>query len=408
MKVVVQVSDRCPAFRLQSPVDRTACKVMTVSALEEGPASCNGAYHRRFEPGSSSCGISSWSHVAHERCILYQDEVGRAIVTQSHPRDLCTATDTAHLLQDKGAKNCACLSSWWNDLVAGSKTAIDERAEARCSSTRRLTRVAFRLREVHRADELEAKIPEKFMLPRFELTSPEDGAVVSAEQATLHLSISMDGRLRRAGHKGGEHGVTQHQVSELLSTPSSLQTRVTVDGLRLPTMALESAAVEGIVVSLKGLEGTNVIEICIAESELGAAPSSTTASSEGTTRGACLAEGTAIVEIFSSETHIMHRRRSLLVDRTPSDSLIPHLVDKQNLKAREAGATPNARQVLFIIDLEVVDGFKLSTLQLMKHLPDGIIHASTLDLSCACERTRPSLSGTPVKDGKRWRQTHLQ
>lgn len=381
-----------------------------MSALEEGQASCNGAYHRRFDPGSSSCGISSWTHVAHERCILYHDEVGRAIVTQSHPRDLCAATDTAHLLQDRGAKNCTCLSSWWNDLVTDSKTTIDERAEARCSSTGRLTRVVFRLREVHRVDhELEAKIPPKIMLPRFELMSPEDGAVVSAEQATVHLSISIDSRLRRVGHEGGEHGVTQRQESELLSTPSSLQTRVTVDGLTLPTMALESAAIEGIVVSLKGLEGTNVIEMCVAEIEpVAAAPSSTTASSEGTTRGACLAEGTAIVEIFSSETHIMHRRRSLMVDRMPSDDLISHLVDKQNGKAREAGATTNnARQVLFIIDLEVVDGFKLSTLQLMKHLPDGIIYASTLDLSCACERTRPSLSQTPVRNGKRWRQTHL-
>ena len=68
--------------------------------------------------------------------------------------------------------------------------------------------------------------------------------------------------------------------------------------------------------------------------------------------------------------------------RSSSETVLTSSVMSSGIEVDKTGS--EGTRVLFLVDLAVVDGFKLSTLHLMKHLPDTF-RTSTLDLSCACE-----------------------
>lgn len=216
-------------------------------------------------------------------------------------------------------------------------------------------------------------ISPKSTATSFRLASRQDASIISSDNSNINLRVSRAaaaGLRQRDGMGGSVAGAHLAETADAYGLASEWFVKITVDGVVVNT-SLESVSTQGLAVPLEGWEGTVVFEICVLEKRV---------EGPGENRpvdpNVCVAEGVLIVELFSAETQIVQRRASR--EMVLPSSALPGGLD-EGLSSTE----PTTR-VVFIISLEVVDGYKLSTLHLMKHLP-GNFQASALDLTCACK-----------------------
>lgn len=352
--------------------NRKACTAATVSMLPSALAECDGSY--RFETANRGSGVFAWSHVSDERCTMLHDKRGNSVVTMESPVILAQASSAAAV-----ARGNPVGKEWWADLVRSTETpsSLGTMASVVCTSAGQTTRIVFNLVESQQVADIPpvhawnaaAEGVDGFMTPvssRFKLTSRQDGSVVSSTHSSFHVSVSLAEDFWRS-HKV-DVGVPDFRLSKTDDGPAaktSLRANITVNGYK------GTASPGGVMIAGIG-EGTNVFEICLFESHSDDDGKETRA----TNLDSCIAESKVIIEGFSAETHVIQQRY-------PSEVVASLGAAVEITAEGDEGVEP--RRIIFITDLEVVDGIKLSTLHLIKHLP-GTFQASALDLSCACER----------------------
>lgn len=231
---------------------------------------------------------------------------------------------------------------------------------------------------------------------KFELVAAQDGSILSGTQgSSIHLRIhrakeKLLGTPSTATVEASNDGLSRPDPNQLAlnvdSIPVALHVQITGGGGEVGTMPLEVLTADGILLSLPGKMGTVPLSVCLLELR--------TAGGGGSVEGgACLAEAVVILEIFSPEKYIVRLRPSseAAVHVRPASMLnmagsgrMEGMDEDSNNKVKPDAIVEKTR-VAFIVDLQKVDGYKLSTLHLMRHLPDKF-RASALDLSCACEQ----------------------
>lgn len=340
-----------------------------METLPEVLASCDGPY--RIQRSNISTGISVWSHVNDERCTLLHDNIGNAIValesriiTGQPP----SVVDMAH--------GAPLSKELWAEMVreAGTSASVEHEGSVMCTSAGQTTRLVFDLMETAvpldtvKDDVLSASRASTG--PSFELASRQDGSVISSAYSFFHLRV-----LRKSGQPDSDiiDVGANHQVPK---TPGrdekkELTLKIALGEAVTTTISLDRASNEGFFFSLGGREGTWLFDICLFETPIEAKENNQNAVEQD-----CVAKTASSLEIFSSDEQLIYRRRS-------SEVLLPP-------RARAAAGglkmpeDPKMTRITFVTDLEVVDGYKLSTLHLMKHLPSNF-QSSALDLSCSCE-----------------------
>lgn len=356
-----------------------ACAAVAVSKLPGTLAACDGPY--RPLAGSKEEGIFSWSHVSNERCTLLHDEAGNSLVTLENQhvtarQDFAAADEVLPSRQQ------------WLQMVEETGAPSSERDGAKvvCTSAGRTTRLVFGLVESPsnlaqpeastQGNDVDSTTPPS---KRFKFTSSQDGSIISSAHNNFHIRLS--GAERSKQRSGEARGVLDSTLVDVGASLRQSRVRITVSGVEALTTSLERLGTMGVLLTLRYLEGTHAVEVCI----LGHRVKGAKESQQEEGPEICLAETVLMFEVFSAETQVV-QRRSLSKTMLSSSTMTGEL-DLDTIGA-------DVTRVLFLIDLKVVDGYKLSTLHLMKHLPDNF-QASTLDLSCACEsftRSRGSLS----------------
>lgn len=339
-----------------------------MSNLPSKLAACNGSY--RFRAADSKTQVFTWSHTNDERCAMFHDKAGRCIVTMTNSALLqygATADDVFLSLQG------------WAELVDEAYTplSLDEEANVVCTSAGQTTRLVFDLLKSKvsvappqgndAADDVDSSTPSS---KKIELKSSQDGAIISSAQSNVHIRVFLQKESTRR-QDGGHHRVSSLQPGDVDARANSVRVKIMVDGVEVVTTSLKVISIEGILVSLRGLEGTNVLEICLLKNQVDGATESQRAEQEDN----CHAKSVLILEVFSEETQVVYRRA--VSETVPPSNTMTRGTDAD---AESLGVT----KVAFVVDIQVVDGYKLSTLHLMKHLPHNF-RASALDLSCACE-----------------------
>lgn len=353
-----------------------ACTAVAVSTLPIAVAACNGPY--RLQAGHGQAGIFIWSHVSDERCTMVHDKEGNSVVRMGASGNMAQASLTAavHTTLDS--------AEWWRRIMDEGNIlpSVGGEANVMCTSAGQTTSLVFDLEESQGVERSSPKKAESWNATStvsnmgFQLSSRQDGSVISAACSRINVRIAPAEGLR---HGEGETSAVAGDRLDGVDgdVASKLRVRITVDGV-VATSSLETASTQGFGISLVSVEGTIVFEVCLLDPEEeirgGGGP---------IVPGNCIAETVLILEIFSTETQIIQRRSS---SGTMPAGKIPYGVEPYK------GETGNTR-VVFLVGLESVDGYNLSTLNLMKHLPRNF-RASALDVSCTC-KSRCMYGGTP-------------
>lgn len=451
---------------------------VTVSLLSGALAQCNGPYRHRAV-GINKPGEIVWLHVNDERCVMTHRRNGMSRITMTGTHKTSTvppgcrldgmaAAATADAVDDlrphfpKTGRDQAdfpgeAVSSAGEREETGSATVL-------CTSAGRTTRLAFslaigslvydeshaeRFREKSYVGEngYAVNLNTPSMSERiYELKSAQDGSIISSAQNNVHILIarrhheassiraavwSRDESMRLQESDNTDHtdntynrndhaGQSGARSSPRQSSQSPSHVEIMVDGVKALITSLDILSNQGALMSLDGMEGTNVIELClfddrtekypdtqrlrdILDPQKGELDQHVEQSGEGTAAGRsvehrrCIARTVLTLEVFLADAHMVHRRYSRdIVTPSPSQMMMMRKDNSRgegDLDVGDAGVddTPSTR-VLFVIDLQVVDGYKLSTLHLMKHLPDHF-ETSTIDLTCACEKIVMSPKG---------------
>ncbi|CAM9671988.1 unnamed protein product [Ectocarpus sp. 6 AP-2014] len=355
-------------------VSISSCTAVAVSTLPKAIAACNGPY--RLQAGHGRAGIFIWSHVSDERCTMVHDKDGNSVVRMGASGDMAQAslTDAVHTAFDS--------AEWWGRIMDEGRIlpSVGGGANVMCTSAGQTTSLVFDLEESRRVERTSPKEAESWNATStasnsmgFQLSSRQDGSVISAACSRINVRILPAEGLRHG--KGASNSVAGDRLDGVDGdVASELRVKITVDGV-VATSSLETASTQGFGISLVSVEGTIVFEVCLLDPEEeirgGGGP---------IVPGNCIAETVLILEIFSTETQIIQRRSS---SGTMPSGKIPYGVESYK------GDTGNTR-VVFLVGLESVDGYNLSTLNLMKHLPRNF-RASALDVSCTS-------SDTPLKN----------
>lgn len=342
---------------------------MAISNAPGDLSVCNGPYHAAEDIGG---GKFVWRHVAEEACSLVHDETKRGVVTTSSP----CATANVDIHRDAfdrraTSRGSSCLQWFASEVEKMDMPILPGKTypKATCTSAGSTTRLIFDLtsKDVHYKGRARHAGVGSSLSNEFGLKSTQDGSIVSSAQGDVHIRISGE----HTALRGGDRMMDSRDVRQDNARASSLAVDMAVDGGKLVSgMPLGTAVRKGVLLSLRGLEGTHFVELCLRDH----------ASATGATgHSSCLAEARLSLEAFSPENCRVQKRRSISprpITTGMDTAAIP--------RAPRSDAVTNQTQVAFVLDLEVVDGYKLSSLHLMKHLPPDIL-PSVLDLSCTCE-----------------------
>ena len=343
-----------------------ACTAVAISMLPGTLSACEGSY--RLRTANHKAGFLSWSHVHDERCEMLHDRAGHAWVTLANP----PATDGSYT-----AYGLPRGEYWVLHAEAGGATgSAGDGANVVCTSAGRTTRLVFTLIQLragidspqanYNSRDADSYVPSS---DDVRLVSTQDGSVISATCSSIHLRLSRPEEMRQPDRH--ESNVSGTHLADENSCGTALCVKITVNEVEVMTTSLERMAIQGGRLSLHGLEGTNILEVRLFNQDKGGTWENRF---EQMSHG-CIARAALTLEMFSAETQMVQRRSTGETMLTPS-------VMSSGIKAENNRA--ESIRVLFLVDLDVVDGFKLSTLHLINHLPDTF-QASTLDLSCACE-----------------------
>lgn len=337
-----------------------ACSAVAVSTLPDDLAFCDGPY--RLQDSNSEEGIFAWSHVSDERCTLLHDRAGNSFVSVGNHATPLTASSVTAM-----AHVAPLSKEWWDEVLleAGTLASLGQEANVMCTSAGHTTRLVF--------DLVETMIPEQKIRdaaigftshrPGFQLTSRQYGSIVSSSCSLVHLQVSRKAEGDDPINIGGADLQVPETGAHDADRGRELDIKVSVDGV-VATSSLDSASFEGFAIQLDGRAGTHVIEVCLLQRHPG--------ENQPDGRKGCVADTAFLLEVFSADTHIFQRRDIMLPSSAMAGGMDASKDDLQVIR------------VVFMIDLEVVDGYKLSTLHLMKHLPRNF-RASMLDVTCACE-----------------------
>ena len=344
-----------------------ACAAVAISMLPGTLAACEGPY--RLGTANHKAGILSWAHVNDERCEMLHDKSGHAWVILANP-SASKRSDTAYGVPRSEYRQL-------HAVEEGIAESAGDRAKVVCTSAGRTTRLVLGLVESRegidspRANSdsgyAQSSVPSS---DNVQLVSPQDGSIISSTYSNIHLRITRgEGLRQRYRHELDASGA---HLADENSCGTTLCVKITTNGIEVLTTSLERMTIQGILQPLHGLEGTNVFEVCLFEQDGRDVGESSRLEKK---HHSCISRVSATLEMFSAETQMVQRRSSRETVLTPS------VMSSEPEVEKDGG---DGTRVLFLVDLAVVDGFKLSTLHLMKHLPDTF-RASMLDLSCACE-----------------------
>lgn len=307
--------------------------------------------------------------------MLLHDKVGNSIVAMENQAIMSQSSSAATPAQ--GAPRS---EEWWAEMVreAGASSILGQTTSVVCTSAGQTTSLVF--------DLMESVVPSQkktdgggeyaesiaSTTASFKLTSRQDGSIVSSSSSFVHIRVS-----RAAGSMQRDvliPGVAGLQRAEAATDDGAfaraLRVKVTVDGMQAATISLERAITQGVLLSFEGVEGTHVFEVSLLEKQAEVPEENPSSDRED-----CIVETALVLEIFSAETQVVQGRYS-------NEIVFSSSTMAGGVETDEGGLQET--RVTFIVDLAVVDGYKLSTLHLMNHLPSNF-RASTLDLSCACE-----------------------
>lgn len=255
------------------------------------------------------------------------------------------------------------------DMVRQVDTIAHAGSNARvlCASSSNTTRLVVDMTEMRLASPLQVAkgfsrgaISPVSAKATFGLTSVLSGSIISSSHSSIHFRVSP--AIGASPSETIDAAGTNLQLADTQvgddAFVQALRVKISLDGVQSTTTSLQRAST-GVLLSLDGREGTHVFDISLLAEET----------------DECKARTELSLEMFSAETHIV-RRRSSHGGVVPPSSMAGEAIP--------GGNTFDMTRVVFLIDLEIVDGYKLSTLHLMKHLPTHF-EASTLDLSCTCE-----------------------
>lgn len=345
-----------------------------MSVLPDALAPCDGPY--RLRVANNEAGVFAWSHVSDERCTMLHDKVGNSIISMENQTTTMGQSPSAAT----PVQNVALSKEWWADMVreAGTSSILGQGTNVVCTSAGQTTSLVVDLiKSVVPAQQKanSGKYAESVAStsPRFKITSRQDGSIVSSFSSYVHIRVS-----RAAGAMQSDAlipGEADFQFAEAATAADralarALRINIKVNGVQAMATTLERAIMQGVLLSFEGVEGGHVFEISLLEEQAEVSEESLPSD-----RGDCIVETSILLEIFSAETQLVQGRPSneiVLSSGTISGDTEADEVDLQETR------------IVFVADLAVVDGYKLSTLHLMKHLPSNF-RASTLDLSCACE-----------------------
>lgn len=343
---------------------RSGCTALTISTLPEALAACDGPY--RIQAMNSENGVVTWVHVSDERCTMLHDHAGNSLLAIDDPFEVGKASSFGGAAVGVGDP---LYKEWWTEITRNASTLpyLGVDAGVVCTAASQTTRLVFDLTKTGQTttpcnDANNAGTNAKATVctsARFKLSSQQDGSIISDSSSSVHLRINYAAGLMQ--NDAMSTGVANLGLTEAAPDDgaSALLIKVVVDGVQATKISLQEASTKGVLLYFDNLQGTHVFEVSMLETQTG--------------REGCLAETAMILEIFTAEPQIVTGRSS--ITRQVSPSSIGRVT-------REGG--PQVTRVVFLGDLEVLDGYKLSTLHLMKHLPTNF-RASTLDLSCACE-----------------------
>lgn len=203
------------------------------------------------------------------------------------------------------------------------------------------------------------------------LTSGQTGSIISSTQNSFHVRVSQAMGLRRS------HTVDDGIEAFQLSKPDSVRAATTWLGVNVTVNGIEGTVLPG-GVSIHGVgEGTNVFEVCLFEDHMDGHQRES-----GAMDLDCVVESVLTIEVFSAQAQVVHQRSSYEMQHSSNEVMGSSGAIHDDMEDSDEYVEP--RRIVFITDLKVVDGFKLSMLHLLKHLPRNF-RASTLDVSCVCE-----------------------
>lgn len=408
-----KVRPHIPFCHISCPV----CTAISVATLPDGLVPCDGQYRRRAaatsqdNEGTRGGIISTWSHVSDERCTLLHDKAGNSVVTLTSSRPPSKLADAS---ENREKQAYAESPEWWTNIVdhlANAQSSLlgaeEDTSRVVCTSAGHTTRLVVDLVETAvlpggggSGVDGEATVGSTARRrdTKFKLMATQDGSIVSGTQGSnIHLQIHQAKEIvsgkpatATAEANDGLSPLGSKQLARRVDDePVPLHVQVTGGGGEVAMMPLEVLTAEGILLSLPGKMGTISLGICLRELR--------TVGEEGSAKGVtCLAETLVILEIFSPEMYIVRRRPSseAAIQEAPSASMLnmagndhmKGMVEDSSNKVRpNPDAVVKITRVAFVVDLQKVDGYKLSTLHLIRLLPEKF-RASALDLSCACER----------------------
>lgn len=349
--------------------------------LPDALAPCNGPY--RLGVANRNVGIFAWSHVSDERCTMLHDKVGNAIVAMANQASMGPSPSDVSPIQDVTLSE-----ERWTEMVieAGASSILGQETSVVCTSAGQTTSLVFDLTEsvVHSQDKKDGENGKHAGSvasndASFNMTSLQDGSIVSSSTSFVHVRVSRPAEpIQTDALTPG--GADYFQLAEtatrdddrVFARVSAPRINVKVNGVQAMTISLERAITQGVLLSFEGVEGGHVFEVALLEEQPELPGESPPSDREGSAVKASI-----VLEIFSAETQSVQERYSREISVLPSSTMAINDVEVDEVDLQEI-------RVTFIADLAVVDGYKLSTLHLMKHLPRNF-RASTLDLSCACE-----------------------
>ncbi|CAN0428197.1 unnamed protein product [Ectocarpus sp. 12 AP-2014] len=351
-------------------VSISSCTALAIWTLPDALAACDGPY--RVRAMNNENGVVAWVHVSDERCTMLHDHAGNSLLAIDDPIEVGKASSFGD-----AAVGDPLNKEWWTEITRNVSTLQNLGVDAGvlCTAASQTTRLVFGLTTTRQtttpcndANNAGTKAEATACTSaRFDLSSQQDGSIISSSSSIVHLQIDDAVGLMQSGAMTtgwGDLGLAETAADD--GGPAiALLVKVVVDGVEATKTSLQEASTKGVLLSFDDLQGTHAFEISVLETQAG--------------RDVCLAETAMILEIFTAEPHIVTGRSSI----------------RRKLSQRSSGIVtseggPKVTRVVFLADLEVLDGYKLSTLHLMKHLPTNF-RASTLDLSC-------SSGDLPVKD----------
>lgn len=305
---------------------------------------------------------------------MLHDNAGNSVVKMENPATMDQVSTIAGIAQGAQLRKEWRAEILWED---GKVQSIGQGGDVVCTSAGQTTRLVFDLMEppqintvglseddIDAASNIESSASDR---PSFKLSSRQDGSIISSSYSLFHLRVSRNVEFVQETAIDTVADIRRRETasSDGVST-GELHINITVDGTMVTRVSLERASIEGVLLPVVGRQGgTLVFEICLFEHHSRASERLLEAVA------VCMAETKLLLETFSADTQLVQRRRS--AEDIPSTAC-----DVEERKS------PEMIRVIFLVDLKVVDGYKLSTLHLAKHLPNNF-QASTLDLSCACE-----------------------